>query len=900
MSWISPFDSSLRTSPVHRSPSGRRETRRRRARRLEVIFLEGRVLPSGILVIGAGPGALPEVQVYSASTGAELFHFLAYNPHFRGGVSVAVGDVIGNGGQEIVTTPGPGIRPEVKVFSGTNGAEIDQFFATPSTFHGGLSVAVGDVTASGHDQIVTADESGSSRVSVFQGVDGSLLSSFMAYSPGYHDGVNLAVGDLNRVGHDDIVTAPRSGPPKIKVFDGLSQSVLAQFWAYDRAATQGVSVAIGNVTTNDALDIITAQPAAPAHSAASTAAEAAVKVFSGLSYKELAQFQVPGRQYADGVRIAAIDVNGDHTDDLALAAPTGRGIKVLDTSLLHVDELLALTSSGGGVPPILTGSQTGTPPVAFTVADGRSHGAFVAATSSVTESTPAALAAFANPNTPSLTPIQRLAYYDPATGDFVPVTPDDPRLVGKDVSVLVHGWAPGYIEWVQNAAALGQVLEWWQTFPGQPGYNASISGGLPPDSAWLLDGHTEGSIEVASQGMAQDILASDPNAAVLAYSWIDDSATAVSSYTGIPEDAYLSEAKTTLNGERLAVGLEQVLGSEAQFHGKLQLIGHSHGSKVVTTAAVALTDASTPITVNQLTILDSPESSNTDLGYALAELGASNNNWYFLQDLNINRQSPSTTFVDNYISYFDEPYDVISYPGSNPNLGQVVDVSLDAEPYSVTDPGGQHSYAAYWYAGSSEPALTYGNLVGRMWSPLLAGNTGPNQPPQDLSPGYEQSWDSSNYMQSNQFNLNVYTPPAFNPVFNIVTLPPKSTPGVDVTNTSDGASVELTQQNGTLQSDTSSLTTAGSIFEFDGIRGLTFNYQFQNPAPGDELTISVDGSLAFVMDASVVQSQTGPGTITIGDLLGDQSHTLTFTLTSTQPNSTSAVIVSNLKQFADE
>jgi hypothetical protein len=71
-------------------------------------------------------------------------------------------------------------------------------------------------------------------------------------------------------------------------------------------------------------------------------------------------------------------------------------------------------------------------------------------------------------------------------------------------------------------------------------------------------------------------------------------------------------------------------------------------------------------------------------------------------------------------------------------------------------------------------------------------------------------------------------------------------------------------------------------------------------APGDELTISVDGDLAFVMDASVVQSASGPARISVGDLVGDVSHTLTFTLTSSSPNSSSSVIVSNLNQFADE
>jgi hypothetical protein len=851
-------------------------------------LLERRALLSGILVAGAGPGAPPVVHVYSAGTGAELFHFLAYDPRFRGGVSVAVGDLGGDGSQEIVTAPGPGIRPQVKVFRGSNGAEIGRFFVPGGRLGGGLTVAVGDVTGGGREQIVTGDGGGSSRVSVFQGADGGLISSFRAYASSFHGGVNLALGDLNRDGHDDIVTAPRAGTAPIEVFDGRSLKVLARFRAYSNVSSRGVAVSVGHVISRGTLDIITA-------SAAGLGPGASVKLFSGRSFAQEAQFRMRGRGYSSGARIAAIDGNGDHIDKLALSPARGSGIVVLDTSSLRLGALGSFLLQGNLVPMPVKGSAP--PPVAYRVSTGSARGVFLAATSSVSESTPGALAADARPSPLPLTPIQRLAYFDVTTGQFVPVTPNDPRLVGKDVTVIVHGWAPGYITWVQNAAALGQPLEWWQTFPGQPGYNASISGGLAPDSAWLLDGHTEGSIVVASQGLVQDILASDPNAAVLAYSWIDDSATPVSSSTGIPEDVYLSEAKTTLNGERLAFAIQQVLGTETQFQGKLQLLGHSHGSKVATVAAVALTNDATPIRVDQLTLLDSPESSDTKLGTLLAEEGASNNNWYFLQGLNINRQNNSSTFVDNYISYFDEPFDAIAYPGSNPNLGQVVDVSLDAEPYSFTDPGGQHSYAAYWYAGSSEPNLTYGNSVARMWSPLLPGNNGPTNPPQDLSPSYEQAWNFFNYSQMNQFDLETYTPSALNPVFNPVTLPETTTPGVSVTNTGDGASVALTQQNGALQSYTGSFTTAAG----HPIRGLTFNYQFQNFAPGDELTISVDGDLGFVMDADLIQSPSAPvGTITIGDLFSGESHTVTFTLTSTQPNSTSSVVISNLNQFADE
>ena len=63
----------------------------------------------------------------------------------------------------------------------------------------------------------------------------------------------------------------------------------------------------------------------------------------------------------------------------------------------------------------------------------------------------------------------------------------------------------------------------------------------------------------------------------------------------------------------------------ASFTGKLQLIGHSHGSKVVSVAATALQQAK--MRVDQVTILDSPEDDVTVAG------DAANFNWYFLKDL---------------------------------------------------------------------------------------------------------------------------------------------------------------------------------------------------------------------------------------------------------------------------
>ena len=278
--------------------------------------------------------------------------------------------------------------------------------------------------------------------------------------------------------------------------------------------------------------------------------------------------------------------------------------------------------------------------------------------------------------------------------------------------------------------------------------------------------------------MTQDLLNTDPNAVVLAYSWIDDSATSEKHITipspkfvvlSIPAGCVQVRGETTVNGTRLAVGLEQAIGSPQDFTGKINLIGHSHGSKVATVAAYLLTTAPTAdrLPVNQLTILDSPESDSYGGSY-LAEAGAANDNWYFLNDLNI-AQKPVTgtasTFVDNYSSAFDETYDTVKFTksgvASNTDLSQVIDTNLYAYPLIPVpfigrgDLDNVHSYAAYWYAGSSESAVNYGNQVGRLWSPLV-NNSSP--PAQSFN---EQDWHSYDPEPSSQYYV---TAASFNPL----------------------------------------------------------------------------------------------------------------------------------------
>ena len=103
-----------------------------------------------VVVLGADLGAL--VIVMDAHTNEEVFRFEAF-AGFRGGVSVAAGDVNGDSVPDIIAATGPGGGSAVAVFDGVTRAAIRTFYAFPG-FSGGVSVATGDVNGDGRDDII--------------------------------------------------------------------------------------------------------------------------------------------------------------------------------------------------------------------------------------------------------------------------------------------------------------------------------------------------------------------------------------------------------------------------------------------------------------------------------------------------------------------------------------------------------------------------------------------------------------------------------------------------------------------------------------------------------------------------------------------------------------------------
>lgn len=130
------------------------------------------------VVFGAPAGVLPEVDVYEAN-GSQYARFQAYSNNFSGGVHVAVMNNDEDWIPEIVTGAGEGGGPHVRLFT-AYGALIHEFFAYSPASDRGVNIAVGDVSGDGVEDIITSVGQGVSQDIVIWSADGKELSRFTA------------------------------------------------------------------------------------------------------------------------------------------------------------------------------------------------------------------------------------------------------------------------------------------------------------------------------------------------------------------------------------------------------------------------------------------------------------------------------------------------------------------------------------------------------------------------------------------------------------------------------------------------------------------------------------------------------------------------------------------------
>jgi FG-GAP repeat len=202
-------------------------------------------------------GVFSQHWVNGVDRGTRLQHFLAFEPSFTGGASVATGDLDGDGTPKIVAAAGPGRPGEVRVFD-VAGKRLYSFFPFGADYTGGLSVATGDLNDDGKAEIVVGTLTPPARVRAFSGRDpyGPAISPFASGGPG----AEVAVADLAGNGRGLIVAGTASGTSaELALVDPLTGATVRRA-TLDVSLDTGIRVAAGDLNS-DGRDEVVVTPA---------------------------------------------------------------------------------------------------------------------------------------------------------------------------------------------------------------------------------------------------------------------------------------------------------------------------------------------------------------------------------------------------------------------------------------------------------------------------------------------------------------------------------------------------------------------------------------------------------------------------------------------------------------
>jgi hypothetical protein len=305
-----------------------------RQAKLSFLALESRAMPAVLagvpadaVVVAPDDGGVPQVKIVDPATGEDVAVVQAYEDSFRGGVHASLGDVNGDGVRDLVIAPGEGGGPRVRVLDGASGATLADFFAYEPTYTGGVYVALGDVNGDGKADIITGTGvGGGPRVRVLDGatLGQRTLKDYFAYEDSFRGGVQVAAGDVNGDGRDDVVTGTGvGGGPRVVVFDGRDDRVLKDFFAYEDTFRGGVQVGAGDFDGDGRADVFVGSGAGGGPVA---------RVVSGADDRELARVLADDAGFRGGVRVDSVDVNGDGADDLVCRVRRGNDdvVRVFD------------------------------------------------------------------------------------------------------------------------------------------------------------------------------------------------------------------------------------------------------------------------------------------------------------------------------------------------------------------------------------------------------------------------------------------------------------------------------------------------------------------------------------------------------------------------------------------
>src|SRR5215831_6477258 len=264
--------------------------------------------------------------------------FSAYDT-YQQGVRVAVGDVNGDGRNEIVTAPGGNSFTELKVFDGRSYRRLATLLPyKDAAWWAGAYVATGDTNGGGRDEIVEGLDAGCcTTLHVLDAVSGNELSGFFPYGNQSEVGARVAAGDLNGDGKADVISIA-NGSTAINVFAPSGGSPFRTIDSFGSEITGPVAIAAGDLEGDKRAEIVAAAP---------TSSGVEVKIFNPASGRAETTLYPYGGVGVSSVAVAVGDVDGNGSRDIVVSAVTqgGTEIKAVDPNGTELTDFYVLDSS---------------------------------------------------------------------------------------------------------------------------------------------------------------------------------------------------------------------------------------------------------------------------------------------------------------------------------------------------------------------------------------------------------------------------------------------------------------------------------------------------------------------------------------------------------------------------
>ena len=266
-----------------------------------------------LIITGAGQGGSAHVRVFDKlGNDIDNADFFAFSESFRGGADVAIGNLDKDNSPEVVVGAGPGMEPYVKIFDLNSKTLQKSILAYDKSFRGGVRVAVGDINGNGIDEIITgAGPGGGPHVRVFDHQGKVIHSKLFPWDENLRTGVDVATGDINGDGKAEIIVgAGPGGDPQVKVYDGKGNLQKLVIDAYPIAFRGGVRVTAGDVDNDGKDEIITgAGPGGGPH----------VRVFDADGKVKPIYYFPFHEDYRGGVDVASFDYNNDGNAEIIMS-----------------------------------------------------------------------------------------------------------------------------------------------------------------------------------------------------------------------------------------------------------------------------------------------------------------------------------------------------------------------------------------------------------------------------------------------------------------------------------------------------------------------------------------------------------------------------------------------------